>query len=88
MSSYHWCAIRIRDSCEIWERGDLGGVLLPVLYEEQHPLGVALRRAAHPRLQPAVVAAGGAGEAAQIILLAFLHVSPLHSRIPYLTILM
>ena len=50
-----------------------------MLYEEQLPVGVAVRRAAHPwlRVQPPVMAAGGAGEAAQVILLAFLHVSPL-----------
>lgn len=63
---------------KIWECGDLGGLLAPVLYEEQLPVGVAVRRAAHPWIwfQPAVMAAGGAREAAQVVLLAFLHVSP------------
>jgi hypothetical protein len=52
----------------------LGGFLLPVLYEEQLPVGIAVRRAAYPWIQSAVMAAGGAWEAAQIVLLAFLYV--------------
>jgi hypothetical protein len=65
----------------------LGGLLFTVLYEEQLPVGVAVRRAAHPRLrlQPSVMAAGGAGEAAQIVLFAFFHVSfILHSSAEFI----
>lgn len=51
----------------------MGGFLLPVLYEEQLPVGIAVRRAAYPWIQSAVMAAGGAWEAAQIVLLAFLY---------------
>jgi len=63
----------------------MGGLLPPVLYEEQLPVGVAVRRAAHPwlRVQPPVMAAGGAGQAAQVILLAVLHVSPPFNAIPH-----
>ena len=35
---------------KIRECGDLGGLLAPVLYEEQLPVRVAVRRAAHPWL--------------------------------------